>query len=128
LHRRCASRSDSWQRLLASGVTWRHPLKRKSPRPPLAAAPMPRTAGKPPQGQRVPAPRTGNPAAQAPPPRSPTRVPKARPVGKVPNPRSGKLVREVHGDLNDLFAFFPDLPRPHRSRPRAPRRRGPRGR
>ena len=40
----------------------RIPLKKKSPRPPLAAAPPPRAVGKPPQGPRVPAARKGTPA------------------------------------------------------------------
>jgi len=102
-------------------------LTKKSARPPLAAAPAPRAPGTPPQGLRVPPARKGHPAAQAPPAREPTRVPEARPMGKVPNPKSAKLVRDVdRRDLNDLFAFFPDLPGPRRPRPRSPRRRGAR--
>ena len=43
------------------------------------------------------------------------RAPKEHRVGKPPNPRTPRLVRDVDGGrLNDLFAFFPDLPWPRR--------------
>src|SRR5687767_9756168 len=101
----------------------RIPLAKKIARPPLAAAPALRAPGKPPQGPRVPRQRQGNPAAQAPPKPAPTRVPKVRPIGAVPNPKKPKLVRDVDGgDLKDMFAVFPDLPRPHRPTPRGPQR------
>jgi hypothetical protein len=93
-------------------------VSKKRPKPvtsPLAHAPRPHVPGRPPQGQRVPSPRDGNPIAYTPrPPRAP-RVPQQRPVGEVPNPRTPKLVRDVHGGvLKDMFEIFPDLPRPPR--------------
>ena len=49
---------------------------------------------------------------------------KAPPAGAVPNPRQPRVVRDVHGtELMDLFVFFPDLPRPARTRTRLPARR-----
>ena len=48
-----------------------------------------------------------------------SRVPQPRTVGAVPNPRTPKLVKHVNGGgLLDLFAMFPDLPRPRRPAPR----------
>jgi hypothetical protein len=42
-------------------------------------------------------------------------APKERGVGKLPNPRKPKLVRDVGGGaLKDMFELFPDLPRPSR--------------
>ena len=47
--------------------------------------------------------------------------PLERPVGKPPNPRKPALVRDIGGnELRDLFALFPDLPRPPRPAPRLP--------
>jgi hypothetical protein len=52
-----------------------------------------------------------------------TRAPLERRVAPPPNPRKPRLVPDIHGnELRDLFAFFPDLPRPRRPRGRAPRR------
>jgi hypothetical protein len=52
------------------------------------------------------------------------RVPPQHPLGPPPNPRRPKLVRDVRGGvLGDLFALFPDLPRPVRPRARVPLRR-----
>jgi hypothetical protein len=46
------------------------------------------------------------------------------PAGKPPNPRRPALVRDVGGnELRDLFAMFPDLPRPPRPAARLPLRR-----
>src|SRR5687768_2143421 len=46
----------------------------------------------------------------------PTRAPRQRPVAKPPNPRRPKLVHDADGgELMDLFAVFPDLPRPPRT-------------
>lgn len=43
------------------------------------------------------------------------RAPEEPGVGKPPNPRKPRLVRDVAGGrLNDLFAVFPDLPWPRR--------------
>jgi hypothetical protein len=81
------------------------------------------------------APRTpprGYALARVPAPRIPAEVPrqhlalapKQRDVGAVPNPRRPKLVRDVHGGvLQDLFDFFPDLPRPRRPAVRRRRQR-----
>jgi hypothetical protein len=53
-----------------------------------------------------------------------SKAPRQRAAGKVPNPRRPKLVRDVGGnELWDLFAFFPDLPRPARPAARLPARR-----
>jgi hypothetical protein len=42
-------------------------------------------------------------------------APKEPGVGKPPNPRKPRLVRDVDGaGLNDLFVVFPDLPWPRR--------------
>jgi hypothetical protein len=41
-------------------------------------------------------------------------MPKGRPDGKLPNPRTPKPLRQPTGNLNDLFALFKDLPRPPR--------------
>jgi hypothetical protein len=55
------------------------------------------------------------------------RVPDPRPVLPPPNPRTPRLIRDVHGGaLLDLFDIFPDLPRP--PRPEARLRRGVKGR
>ncbi len=49
---------------------------------------------------------------------------KAPPAGAVPHPRRPRVVPDVGGnELMDLFAFFPDLPRPVRPQPRFPKRR-----
>ena len=42
----------------------------------------------------------------------PVYVPKDPPEGAVPHPRRPRLVRDTGSPLLDLFAFFPDLPRP----------------
>ena len=65
----------------------------------------------------------GAPSVEAPTPHVST-APVERGVGRVPNPRRLKLVKAVAGgDLLDLFAMFPDLPRPPRPRARTPLRR-----
>jgi len=43
----------------------------------------------------------------------PTHVPTQAPAGRVPSPRRPGATRAA-GDLGDLFAMFPDLPRPAR--------------
>ena len=54
-----------------------------------------------------------------PPPERARTEPKQRGVGAVPNPRRPRLVSAVDGGvLKDLFAIFPDLPRPARPAPR----------
>lgn len=54
------------------------------------------------------------------------KAPRQRAAGKVPNPRRPRLVRDIGGnELRDLFAFFPDLPRPVRPTARLPVRRRP---
>jgi hypothetical protein len=64
----------------------------------------------PPPARQVAAVPKGHPPAER-----ATRVPKARPPGKPPNPKKPKLVRDVGGGiLKDMFAIFPDLPRPVR--------------
>ncbi len=57
-----------------------------------------------------------DPVGRAPKPRRDTgRAPKEHAVGKPPNPRKPALVRDVDGgDLKDMFAIFPDIPRPPR--------------
>ena len=85
------------------------------------------------------------PPGVVPPLRPATKVPPPRPIGKTPmehapsthvarppvehpagkplNPRRLKPARDVHsGNLQDLFEFFPDLPRPARPAPHAPAR------
>lgn len=53
-------------------------------------------------------------------------TPRQRAAGKVPNPRRPALVRDIDGnELRDLFALFPDLPRPVRPTARLPVRRRP---
>lgn len=42
----------------------------------------------------------------------PVYVPKQPPVGDIPRPRRLRLLRDRGGVLLDLFAFFPELPRP----------------
>jgi hypothetical protein len=77
---------------------------------------------KPPPSALTPPPRS---VMNPPPPQSP---PKAPPAGQVPNPKRPRLVRDVGGGyLKDLFAMFPDLPRPPRPRARLPFRRTVRG-
>jgi hypothetical protein len=89
-------------------------VKKKPDRPPLAAAPRPHAPRRPPQSE-VPRPRTGAPIGYAPSTPQPARVPAQRPVGKVPQPRKPKPVRDVRGGaLKDLFEIFADLPRPPR--------------
>ena len=64
----------------------------------------------------------GHPLAQ---PRLPLigRAPREHAAGRPPNPRKPKLVRDVGGGaLKDLFALFPDLPRPRRPAGRVPAR------
>lgn len=81
---------------------------------PQGAVPPQRGVGK------VPA---GAPHAEPPTPHV-SAAPVQRTVGRVPHPRRLKLVRDVGGgDLLDLFAVFPDLPRPLRPAARVPLRR-----
>jgi hypothetical protein len=55
---------------------------------------------------------------------TPRSVMKPPPGGAVPHPRRPRLVPDIGGnELMDLFAFFPDLPRPARPLPRFPKRR-----
>ena len=62
------------------------------------------------------------PAALKPPPRSvmkppPLSTPKPPPQGKVPNPKRPRIVIGGDGgELGNLFALFPELPWPTRSR------------
>jgi hypothetical protein len=85
-------------------------------------APPERPRAKVPRERRVaPAPKR-HPIAQPPAPRI-GHAPRQRRVGKVPNPRRPRLVRDVAGGtLKDLFAMFPDLPRPPRPAARVPTR------
>jgi hypothetical protein len=103
---------------------------KKPGRAPLAAAPRPHAPRTPPRG-RVPPPRHGAPLGYAPATPHTARVPAPRPIGKVPNPRTPKLVRDVRGGaLKDLFEIFKDLPRaprPVRRTRGAPRSSGRRG-
>jgi hypothetical protein len=83
------------------------------PRPP-AKLPPPRSVGAVPGGQ----PKGHKPTVHI------AVAPVERPVGKVPNPRRLKPVRDVNGGaLGDLFAIFPDLPRPGLPPVRKPRTR-----
>jgi hypothetical protein len=93
-------------------------MKKTPRRSPLASAPPQRTPGTPPKHGRVPlSPPIDLLAAPA--TAWQTRAPRQRPVADVPNPRRLKVVRVVGGgELCDLFAVFPDLPRP--PRPRSP--------
>jgi hypothetical protein len=79
--------------------------KKSKPRHPLAAVPPQRgISRRPPQKVK--------------------QAPAERGIGKLPNPRKPKLVRDVHGnELRDLFQFFPDLPRPPRRPARVPPRK-----
>lgn len=80
------------------------------------AAPRER-AFKPPPRQHPPGAVPKRGAFAAAPIPAPTGWPRRRPAGKVPSPRSPKLVRDAHApELNDLFAVFRDLPRPPRPR------------
>ena len=78
----------------------------------LGVPPKTRPATKTPKATpRAPAPR-GKPVTHVP---GAGRAPRQRPIGKTPNPRKPKLVRDVGGGvLKDLFKLFPDLPRPAR--------------
>jgi hypothetical protein len=97
-------------------------VSRRPVRRPLGAVPAPRGIAAAPRRRPVAAVPKGGPIAQAPVPEV-TRAPAQRPVGKVPNPRKPKLVRDVGGnELKDLFALFPDLPRPRRPAPRLPKK------
>ena len=60
----------------------------------------------------------GDPFARTPPRRRAANVPKQRAVASPPNPRKPPVVRGSGGALGDLFAMFPDLPRPLRPAPR----------
>jgi hypothetical protein len=82
----------------------------------------------PPRLRAVALPPPARPVAGAPvarvPVSKPGRAPKEHVVGKPPNPRKPQLVRDIGGnELKDLFAFFPDLPRPARPSARLPARR-----
>jgi len=100
-------------------MTVRSHVTKKTPRSsPLAAAPRQPVRAMPPSGA-VPSHPSPDPVTKAPPLRA-TRVPRQRAVAKVPNPKRPAFVRSRDGgDLLDLFAFFPDLPRPPRPAPRA---------
>jgi hypothetical protein len=93
-------------------------VSKKPVRRPVAAVPAPRRYRVPPPLRHVArVPRgetlTHTPTAHV------ARAPKLEPLGKPPNPRKPKLVRDVHGnELKDLFQMFPDLPRPRRPAPR----------
>jgi hypothetical protein len=67
--------------------------------------------------QEVPRTPRGNPIAQASVLRPHvSRPPKPHPVGRPPNPRRPKVVRDIDGGaFLDLFRMFPDLPWPHHS-------------
>jgi hypothetical protein len=86
-------------------------------------APPERARKRAPKPRRVaPAPKR-HPIAQPPAPRHVAGAPPQRSVGRVPNPRRPRLVRDVDGGaLKDLFAMFPDLPRPPRPAARVPNR------
>lgn len=94
-------------------------------RKPRAVGTVPRFVAprQPPQARAAGAVPRGDPRAQ-PPAQRVSHAPKARGVGAPPNPRKPKLVRDVDGGiLKDLFAFFPDLPRPARPAARVVARR-----
>src|ERR1041385_4678997 len=83
---------------------------RRSPRIPGSVGSARRAPSQPPTG-RVP-------------PQHVPRAPRARAVATVPNPRTPNLVNPVDGGgFVDLFALFPDLPRPRRPAPRLRARR-----
>ena len=98
-------------------------MKKLPRRSPLEVTPPQRVpAGVPPKRGRVPSRPAVDPIRKAPGMRS-TPAPRQRPVAKIPSPRRPKVVRSTGGGLGDLFAFFPDLPRPHRPRTRTVKRR-----
>jgi hypothetical protein len=98
-------------------------MSKKPIRRPLGALPAARSYRTPPALRRVAAVPGGDPAGRTPAPHV-ARVPKPHAIGKPPNPRKPKLVRDVGGGpLMDLFAIFPDLPRPRRPAPRLRGRR-----
>ena len=104
--------------------------RRGVPRSPQRLAPRPRVVTAPPalRATPVPPPRRGATRTPTAPTRveRPSRPPKPHAVGKPPNPRKPQMVRDVHGnELKDLFALFPDLPRPARPSARLPVRRSP---
>jgi len=75
-----------------------------------AVAPRERRVAPTPKGQPLAQPRPLEPSGMP---------PLERGVAPPPNPRTPRLVRDVHGnELMDLFEFFPDLPRPRRKPPR----------
>jgi hypothetical protein len=90
---------------------------KRPPRSTPGEVPPERGVRTPPKPRRIATIPKGDPISQTPQSR-PTRVPEARtpPLRRVanpPNPRKPKLVRDAVV-LNDLFALFPDLPRPRR--------------
>jgi hypothetical protein len=90
-------------------------------KPPAGRVPRPRPAPKAPPQRGVSEVPASEPSTHAPTPHL-ARPPKEFGVGKVPNPRLPKLVRDVRGgSLKDLFELLPDLPRP----PRPPVRKQP---
>ena len=100
----------------------------RKPRSTYGVAPAERVRAAAPPAREVARTPKGHPMAQA---RLPVigRPPKEHAAGRPPNPRKPKLVRDVNGGaLKDLFALFPDLPRPRRPAgrlpPRVARRRG----
>jgi hypothetical protein len=93
-------------------------MSKKPGRRPLGVLPAPRVPRRPPALRGTAVVPKGDPMAHAPTPHV-SQPPKSRGVGALPNPRKPRLVRHVDGGgLKDLFAFFPDLPRPRRPAPR----------
>jgi hypothetical protein len=93
-------------------------------REPLGSVPPPRHATKVPPPRPIAKTPGGDPLSHAPLPHV-GRPPEEHSAGKPPNPRTPKLVRDLHGGpLKDLFRIFPDLPRPARPAPRMPARAG----
>jgi hypothetical protein len=91
-------------------------MSKKPVHRPLGALPAPRIYRTPPALRGVAVVPKGDPPSPAP---RVSRAPRQHTVGKPPNPRKPKLVRDVNGgSLLDLFAIFPDLPRPWRPAPR----------
>lgn len=103
-------------------------MSKRPYRPKVGVPPPEHRPGRPPPARPI-AQRPDHDPLEDTPLHSPTRAPRQRPVGKVPNPRKPKLVRDVGGGyMQDLFATFPDLPRPVYKPKRVPiRRKGPRG-
>ena len=91
-------------------------------RTPLGEAPPERPAAKAPPVRSIAQVPKGDPMSHAPRPQV-ARLPTEHGVAPLPNPRKPELVRDVDGRyLGDLFAMFPDLPRPQRPPGRVPLR------